>query len=56
MKNSSDCEASVPIDTDYVELSLDGFDEVKESINSIGTVISSSCIPSLSSAGLFGLS
>ena len=56
LKNSSNCEASVPVDTDYVELSLEGFDEVKDSINSIGTLISSSCIPSLSSAGLFGMS
>ena len=55
LKNSSNFEASLPIDTDYVELSLEGFDEAKDTINSIGTVISSSCIPSLSSAGLVGL-
>ena len=52
LKNGSNCEASVPIDTDYVELSMEGFDEAKDTINSIGTLISSSCIPSLSSAGL----
>ena len=54
LKNSSNCEASLPIDTDYVELSWDGLDTAKETINSIGTLISSSCIPSLSSAGLLG--
>jgi len=55
LKNSSNCEASLPIDTDYVELSWDGLDAAKETINSIGTLISSSCIPSLSSAGGEGL-
>jgi hypothetical protein len=54
LKNNSNCEASIPIDTDYVELSLEGLDEAKETINSIGALISSSCIPSLSSAGLVG--
>jgi hypothetical protein len=56
LKNTYNVEASLPIDTDYVELSLEGFDEAKDTINSIGTVIGSSCIPSLSFAGLVGLS
>ena len=55
MKNSSNCEASSPVDTDYVELSWEGLEEAKDGINSIGTLTSSSCIPSLSSAGLLGL-
>ena len=51
LKNSSTCEASLPIDTDYIELTWDGLDEVKDNISSIGALISSSCIPSLSCAG-----
>ena len=51
LKNSSTCEASLPIDTDYIELTWEGLEEVKENINSIGALISSSCIPSLSCAG-----
>ena len=52
LKNTSTCEECLPVDTDYVELSWDGLEEAKETINSIGGLISSSCIPTLSSAGL----
>ena len=52
MKNSSSCETAEPMDTDYIELSLEGLEETKVAINGIGSLISSSCIPSLCSAGL----
>jgi len=55
LKSSADCQASVPIDTDYIELSWDGFDEAKEAINNIGNLTSSSCIPLMCSAGGEGL-
>ena len=52
LKNTPSFEAAVPIDSDYIELSWERLEDAKDSINSIGSLISSSCIPSLSSAGL----
>merc|ERR550539_629572 len=40
-------DSVIPTDTDYVELSLSGLEEAKTAINQIGSVVSSSCIPSL---------
>ena len=45
----------MPTDTDYVELSLAGLEEAKTAINQIGSLVSSSCIPSQSLAGGEGL-
>jgi len=55
LKNTPSFEAAVPIDSDYIELSWERLEDAKDSINSIGSLISSSCIPSLSSAGGEGL-
>ena len=55
MKGLQDCDSVLPIDTDYVELSLTGLEEAKSAITQIGNLISSSCIPSLCLAGGEGL-
>ena len=55
MKAVQDCDSVLPVDTDYVELSLTGLEEAKSAISQIGDLISSSCIPSLCIAGGEGL-
>ena len=50
---SSTWKAPVPVETDYVALAWEALEELKEVAGTVGEVITSSCIPSLSSAGAY---
>ena len=55
LKTIRHCESATPADTDYIELSLTGLEEAKTAINSVGSLVSSSCIPAMCQAGGEGL-
>jgi len=46
----SKCKAAIPVETDYLDLAWDTLDDLKELCCSVGEIVSSSCIPSQSSA------
>ena len=55
LKTIQQISPMTPADTDYIELSLEGLEEAKTTINGIGNIVSSSCIPSECVAGGDGL-
>ena len=53
LENTSTWKTPIPVETDYIALAWDALKELKELAGSVGEVITSSCIPTLSSAGAY---
>ena len=44
-----------PVDTDHVDLSWEGLDEAVEAVGKVSSLVSSNCLPSMSTVGGEGL-
>ena len=51
---SNKSKINVPVETDYVASVWDGLEELKEASGSLGEIVTSSCIPSVSSTSMSG--
>ena len=54
LEMSKKSKTNVPVETDYVASVWDGLEELKEAAGSLGEIVSSSCIPSVSSTSMSG--
>ena len=53
LENSFTWKNPIPVETDYIAKAWDALEELKELAGSVGEFVTSSCIPSLSSAGAY---
>ena len=49
---SEKSKTNVPVETDYVASVWEGLEELKEAAGSLGEIVTSSCIPSVSSTSM----